>query len=528
VDSSKLKTCEVFNNYDLIIRQVEKWIYSKKPQIFGCEEVQVKARLVQRITEMASTEYAQQSINHVNKFSKPLPYWPKRLVAGGLHICTETGKVSTSLEQWVRNIILFTASWSHLFIFLVAALFKKAPQHSSSATLLMEAGDSYEKSDARLVRFCRQGPIEPLSSANQIIIRTKISPLNPSDPSFHYNSDPLIYLISTFLKRSIRFTLLLRHLTAPFYYLKALINFPLNILASRDLSIIPACLFLNKKKMIEAIFITTSNFSSQPLWMKGLKDQQFKLHMIWYAQNFIPHMFLGEQKPTHLPHARHMRVDVHWVWTEGFKSYLKQLGQTSEIRVVGPILWYLPEQIEKTNNTCIKIALFDVTPLPDGKKVYGIVKNYYSVSTMKKFITDTIKVCDEITVASGKKVLVILKHKRAPKTGYHDSLYLELLRQTVKNKPYFKLIDPKTNLFGLLEECDLSISIPYTSTSYVAASLEKPTIFYDPSAEVIPLYEKSEFVHFASGPENLKQLMEKILNARQSSPLHFGHTEARQ
>ena len=131
--------------------------------------------------------------------------------------------------------------------------------------------------------------------------------------------------------------------------------------------------------------------------------------------------------------------------------------------------------------------------------------------TIKKFVTDIVEICDDIATASEKEVLILLKHKRAPINKFHDSSYLDFLEQMVKIKPNFKLIDHQTNLFGLLEECHLSVSVPYTSTVYVAAAVAKPTIFYDSFAELVPLYEKNKFVHFAAGKEQLKELMYRSL-----------------
>lgn len=515
MNPARLTTGQIYRDFNQIIKRVEGWIAKKNLRILGCDTTQVKARIVQRIVELSYGDYARKAINAVERPS-PLSSHPPRVIdAGGLQICTTTGKISVSVRQWTKHIILFAASWLHFLILFLGTLFKKSPQHSSAATLLMEAGGGYEESDSRFVKFCREGPIESLSSARHIIVKSRQQPRNSTDPSFIYTPHPLIYLANNLLQRSVRFFLLFRHLTAPFYYLQALIACPVNVLISHDLSFIPAVQLLDKKNLIEAIVITTSSFASQPLWMKGLTNQRFKLHMIWYSQNFIPKMYIGEEKRSNLPPARHMRVDVHWVWTEGFKTYLRELGQTSDIRVVGPILWYLPEPITGLGDTYIKIAIFDITPLPDGKTAHGAAKNYYSVTTVKKYITDVVDLCDEIVAVSGKQVLVVLKHKRPPKVDYHDSLYLEFLEQMAVVKPNFKLIDHQTNLFGLLKECHLSVSMPYTSTTHVAASVRKPAIYYDPFAELVPQYEKNGFVHFASGPGELKQLTAKLLNISQ-------------
>ena len=57
----------------------------------------------------------------------------------------------------------------------------------------------------------------------------------------------------------------------------------------------------------------------------------------------------------------------------------------------------------------------------------------------------------------------------------------------------------------------MSISVPYTSTSYVAAYLKKPAIFYDPFAELVPKFEKNEFVYFASEYDELKDRVNDVI-----------------
>lgn len=508
--SSQLTTGKIYTDYDELIKRVEEWVDLKNPRIVGCEDSHVKARIVQRVVEVTNEEYTQHSIKHANILSQSPGQDSGLIVVGGLRICTKTGRVKISPGQGCKNIALFFISWLYLLMFLVAAIFRRSPHALSAVTLLMEGG-GYEDDDSRFVRFCRQGPIDPLSTAKHIIVRTKIPPRSVIDPSFSYTSQPINFLISRYLCRSTRFSILIKHLGTPFFYLKTLFNCSVNVLISRDLAVVPIVRLMDSKKLIDAILVTTSAFASQSLWMKGLMNQQFKLHMIWYSQNFIPKTYIGEKTNSNLPAARHMRVDVHWVWTEGFKSYLRELKQTSQIKVVGPLLWYLPEKKLYFGDSCIKVAVFDITPVPDERTVFGAAKNYYSVSTIEKFMLDIISICDDITTSTGKNVLVLLKHKRMPIIGRHDSTYLKFLERLISVKTNFKMIDHRTNLFDLLEECDLSISVPYTSTAYVAASIKKPGIYYDPFAELVPRYEVNEFISFASGPIELRKLMESAL-----------------
>lgn len=507
-----LTTGKGYRDYDCIVKHVEDWISNKNTSISGCDDNQVKARIIQRIVEISNAEYAQQVAARVDELGRPLPLESSFIVAGGLKIHGETGIVSVSFKQWLRHIGSFMATWLHMLIYLVIALFRNAHAKSVPTTLLMEAGGGYEECDDRFVRYCRLGPIAPLSSANGIIVRAAHVPRKQTDLTFSYVAHPLTHLFATRLQRLHRVQLLAQHLLAPIIFLRTLLVCPISILLARDIAYVPMVNWLDKKDLIEAIIVTTSAFTSQPLWMKGLYGQRFKLHMVWYSQNFVPKVYVGEQERSSLPSARHMRVDVHWVWTEGFKSYLYSLGQKYQVNVVGPILWYLPEKSIDIGNAPLKIAVFDITPLPDDAQPFGALKNYYSVNTIQKFITDIVDSCKHIEEVSGKQILILLKHKRKPKVGFHDSQYLEFIEQLESTNPHFKLIDNQINLFGLLEKCDISISVPYTSTAYVASALEKHTIYYDPFSELVPEYERNKFVHFASGKSELTLLLDNYLH----------------
>jgi len=507
----RFTTGRVYRDHDDLIKKVEHWLARKSPSILGCENSHVKARIIQRIVEKTSEEYTRQFSVRMNTLEKPLTFWRLFDVNGVLSIHPESGTVSVALKEWLKNIFLFVATWFHMLIYLTVALFRNSPVKSLPSTILMEAGGDYRESDDQFVRYCKLGPIAPLSKAKSIIIRSSFKPNKQTDINFKYVSHPLIYLISNHLQRFDKLELLAKHLFAPIIFIRALLTCPISILIARDISYIPIVKFLDRKNLIEAIVITNSAFTSQPIWMKGLSKQKFKLHMVWYSQNFLPKIYTGEQEGSNLPSARHMRVDVHWVWTKGFKLYLCSIGQRSDINVIGSILWYLPKQVFTNNNKKLKIAIFDVTPISENFGTFGALKNYYSRCTVQKFITDIVAVCGRIEKISEKKITIFLKHKRKPKSGFHSPLYLDFIKNIEKCNPNFRLIDDKINLFGLLEKCDLSISIPYTSTAYVAAQLKKNTIYYDPFGELKPSYEKNKYIEFASGEHQLEALLYKHL-----------------
>ncbi len=509
----KITTGKVYADYDRVVQRVEAWIESQNPTIPGCDNLEVRARLVQRVVELTGEDYVKQVAARLNGRGEYVSQPFSAVVTPGVTVCCATGAVSVSWKQRMQELLRFGGIWLRMVIFLFMAVFRLCPSKSVSATLLIEGGGGYEEDDERFAQFCKTGPIGVLSSARQIIVRALRLPAKTSDASISYAPQPLIHLASTNLTRRDRFDLLFQHLTAPIVLFRSLNTCSLNVLLSTDIAYVPMVQWLDKRSLIDAIVVTTSSFQSQPLWMKGISHQRFKLNMVWYSQNFMPKVYVGESERADLPAARLMRVDVHWAWTEGFKDYLLKIGQIADIRVVGPILWYLPEPVALESNWALKISVFDITPINQGLQPFGALKNYYSVKLIQQFVADIVAVCADLEVESKKKILILLKHKRVVKQGFHNSEYLDYLQNLEQLNSNFRLLDHHTNLFGLLEQCDISISVPYTSTVYVSSHLGKHAIYYDPFGELVPVYEISRFVHFASSRESLKQILAaKILD----------------
>lgn len=509
VNKNKVETTgSRYYAYEKVVKKVEEWIVNIDPHVVGCTTSQVRERVVQRIIELTNESYCQQLPPPEERYGAlQIEKESEKLHIEGIVICLESGKVSLFWRQWVKQLLLFLATWLQQLFFLIISIFGSSPKVSQPTTFLFDTVPGCENDDAKFVAFARKGHIAPLRNASHVIIKMQNRPKSPSDSSFSYTPEPLSYFITNFLTRKVKVSALLAHLTAPLYYFKAIVDSPINVLLGRDVANIPLIKSLDKQGLFEAIIKTTSAFSVQYLWEKGLENPNFKLHMIWYSQNFIPKMYHGDEKRPDLPAARHMRVDVHWVWTEGFKDYLCYLGQNSTINAIGPILWYLPEPVE-IDSEAIKVSVFDITPIPDTETAFGAMKNYYSVKTIKQFMIDIMIVCDELAEKSGRKILILLKHKRPPKVGRHDSAYIEFIKELESTKHNFKLLDNEINLFGLLNDSDLSISVPYTSTAYVSAKEATPAIYYDPFMEIVPQYEKNSFVEFAAGKDELRRLME--------------------
>lgn len=499
-------TCWAYRSFDEVVRLIEAKVAQNCPKLPLCNEVDVAKRVVQRIVEITADDFVE-SLKPVGFGTEHSTSRKGNFSAKGINIQLASGEVAISTRRMANELTQFLIAWSYIVLRLFVAIFKNQAPVSTGCTILLEPGGNWLENDCQFVEFLRKGPIRALSKATKIIVCAVTAPASRADIGIAYDRYPLLYLVDTSLTRADRILALLFSLTAPLIVLKTIANNKLNVLLAKETAWLPLVRFLDRGDLIEAIVGTTSSFGSQPIWVKGIKNQRFRYHMVWYSQNFVPKLYKGESLAAALPSARHMRVDVHWVWTEGFQRYLRGLDQRGEIHVVGPILWYLPETAP-ANNANISVAVFDVTPLPEGVQAFGSYKNYYSPHTIKKFILDIVSICRDLEAKNKQAVRVLLKHKRPPVSGRHDIGYLQFIDSLHETYPNFVVLPEQSNLFQILSSAAVSVSVPYTSTCYVAASLKKHGIYYDPYGELEPIFEPSPYVHFAADKEGLRSLIE--------------------
>lgn len=503
---TEITTGTVYRRFDRLVRSVESWPVLQSAEAVGCEPESVRARVVQRIVEICSDDFT------ILALQGQAPEERREVVLGGVRLSLEERRAVATPRLWFVGIMQFFGAWARVATQLFRTLARIRRRSAAPVTVLIGATVP-EGSDERFARFCRSGPIAALADAQRVVIEWRGSRAPSSDGAIAYRPDPL-GAIAEALPWTGRLRVVGVHLTAPFLLLGSIVKSPISVLVARDLARIPVVRYLDRRGLIDAMVVTNSAFTAQPLWMNGLCGRRFGLHMIWYSQNFLPKVYVGEQERSDLPAARHMRVDDHWVWTEGFASYLRTVDQRN-IHVVGPILWYLDEAVSPPATVDgLKVAVFDITPFsPGANSAFSAARNYYSARTITQFITDIVAVCDDIATADNTRVSILVKHKRGTSTR-HDALYIEYLERLLRDRPNVTLLPHDTDLFALLRDCDISVSVPYTSTAYLGAHLGRPALYYDPFAELVPLHEPNEHVEFCAGPDQLMEALGRVLEGR--------------
>jgi polysaccharide biosynthesis PFTS motif protein len=208
-----------------------------------------------------------------------------------------------------------------------------------------------------------------------------------------------------------------------------------------------------------------------------------------------------------------MCIDEHWVWTSAFKRYLDmRLAQKGAVHVVGPIVWYLPEDEGKTSSHSNNIFVFDVTPVSDQyAQSIGVLGNYYSPTNVLSFLKEILSVAEQVEASTGRKLKIFLKHKRA--YGFtHDRSYIEYVAAAIQSRK-IEIISYDENVYSLVGVSDVSITIPYSSVAYIPSAMGRASIYFDPTNELLPSAIDQDIL-FISGKIALRHELTKIFSGQ--------------
>ena len=433
----------------------------------------------------------------------------------GLTLNLEKGRINLSASLFLRSFVEFSYEWLKILFSILIGFKTLLSKYREPATLIYGLGSEatcHNGSDKRFKDFCQKGPITPLNTAKWLIVQNKYRPFIYNDKyNIQYASCPIATLVSSGrLLASDRIGLLISHFKILMQYIFIIFKCPLMSLLGRDIAFIPAIQVYDKQKQIENIIITNSNYYRQPLWMREPKNRKFRVHEVLYSQNTKPFVYAQDKLKSDSPALRHITVDEHWVWTEGYKSYLEGLGQKGLIHVVGSIMFYLPDNLSTYKSSEINIGIFDVTPVyPYVADKLGIINNYHSTDTMIGFLSDIIVVCKKLEDKSGKKIKVQLKHKRY----FHESHDIEYFNycKNLEDSGDIEVIDYDVNVYQFVKSCSIVVSIPYTSAAYIACEMGVSSLYYDCTNELKPTFESLDKLCMASDVVDLKNKICEVI-----------------
>lgn len=513
-----------YNLFGQISRQIKAWALGNVRPALGYSREDMALRLTQRIDHIALNPFLQNAGIRYQAGLDPSPGESATIRCGGLRINTSNGRVVPGMNLFMRSVAGFFAIWVRVFIGFVRGMVLPKRLPAFPVAVVFGIGEEslfVDGNDSRFSDFAKHGPIAPLRQAPCLVIQASPPRPSTSPDRIVYYRHPLLDLMGARPISAVEAaSFLADHITAIFRFFMLLFRFPAACLLARDLAYHALAASLNRRRIVDAFVITNSLYLTQPLWMRALPGRQFTTHMVWYSQNSIPFVYKADGVKAHIPSFSHIRVDHVWVWSREFAAYLRDIGVHGEIHAVGPILWYLPESTSHgSGRDAIRIAVFDVTPLnPAFVLKMGLTYNYYREETVSKFVSGLLAVRDELQKTTDKPIDLILKHKRQPQTD-HEKGYVRWIQELAATGR-ITLVPPHTNLYTLISGAEAVVVLPFSSPAHVGIQLGKPTVFFDPTGEILPTREAQNQIEFVAGEKELLDWLEVVLTAPASQSRH--------
>lgn len=501
--------------FDKHIEKVQQRLTPLVQPVLGCDAGTVCHRLMQRLVELTLGPYVTQLAKHLRHNEPFLHPEGATINLDGITIDTYSGAVGLTQRFLLNACLEFAVHWLHA-LFTIMCIGSSTPR--GKATLVFGIGAEslfYDNNDQRFVEYCSNGPITPLSVAKRLIVQHVTFTGTCSDTRVGYARHPIAKLACEMqISWWGRLSLLVSHLFMPARYIWGALHCPPLIMLGRDFALAPLMAVLDRGGMIEAVVFTNSNYSIQPIWARV--PRTYETHMAWYSQNVVPFVMRADGFTKDLPNYRYMQLDVHWVWTPGFRKYLIEHGGRSQyVKAAGPVTWCLPESLPKCQTEHFKIAVFDITPISDEyAESIGLLENYYCPTTAIGFLRGVLEAVASLRKSNSVDCVVNIKHKR-DYSPTHDQGYIkEVLKQVRKGE--INLIPFDINIYSFIADSDVVVVIPNSSPPYIATTLDIPSIYFDPTMEMQPTFEPAPGVFFASGVDALYQHLIKIYQNKKS------------
>jgi polysaccharide biosynthesis PFTS motif protein len=414
-------------------------------------------------------------------------------------------KLHLSSQFFYKNVIFFVFLWILLLILFLLSLFVISKKNKKWV-MIYGAPINNQQSIIEFEKFCDKQKKLPFSRENHYIVQTNC--IYKSSGRFKYSRYPLFLLL---LNSKLNFIDICKF---SLQHIKVFINFircsfknnELSVLW-RDFSFHSVIKHLDSKNIISSFVLTNTNWFRQFIWQSDLKNRSFKSFMIPYSMNVSP-LEYKKSKITNYPQPglKQLRVDELWVWSNEDIVEFKKLGINSRFKIKKPILWYLDKNFTNKSTKNFVISIFDVTPMSHQKlSSRGVNKNYYSFNTMKKFIKDIVNICSQLSIEHSMNISLSLKPKRNF-SSYHDLDYIQFI-EDLKNNNLIKVLNQDGNLFSIIRNSNLVISIPFSSPSYIARTINIKSIFYDPTDSIRNNKFKNKGIKFISDKILLKQFI---------------------
>lgn len=214
-----------------------------------------------------------------------------------------------------------------------------------------------------------------------------------------------------------------------------------------------------------------------PLWSYELPAKGSQSIYYFYSTNLWPLPRRNGDRPLVTPYSIANWPEV-CVWGRSHQQFLKNtLLAGSCLRYTGPI-WFA-DNIENTPLPKNYLALFDVQPFRQSKYVkFCLPREFYVPKTCIAFVLDV------VSAIAGHDFFVVLKIKRNIGSLAHP-VYRKFI-QDISSHPKVIVVSASVSASQIIKHSRAVVSMPFTSTAFLALAASKASIYYDPAAIFSP------------------------------------------
>ena len=263
---------------------------------------------------------------------------------------------------------------------------------------------------------------------------------------------------------------------------------------------------VNPNLLANEYLFSYSNLDYRPLWTYVVTRRGSNVTFWAYASS------LSGIKKTN---GEYTFTDYAWeistwptilVFTKEFKQFVENtvLYRSKVILTSTPIANtdnILPKILFNKISNKIVISVFDVSPVSDINAAMLLHDpRYRTFKNAKLFLTGIFNVFND------EKFIIIFKVKRPIKNNnFFDKSYIDYIESLSKSNNNIILCHGDISAEKIIRMSNLCISIPFTSTAFIAAMLNIESIFYDGSGMVFSDDRNLQGVGLISGEKQLTE-----------------------
>lgn len=247
----------------------------------------------------------------------------------------------------------------------------------------------------------------------------------------------------------------------------------------------------------------------RPLWTYLVEESGSAVTMVYYSAN--THIFAPQLPPesyTGNPGTRIMTWSRYVVWGEEQGNFLRNIGHTNvNIKQVEYVDF--SDSLKKlTAFPKNSVAVFDVSPVRISfHALLGWPVPYESTLNINKFYKDIICVTKSLDLSVVTKIKRKFKIDLKTPTAYQSQINSMMKQKNVS------VIDPEIAASRMIQNSDIVISFPFTSTAIIAEKLGKPSAYYDPTGLLKDYQSVAGDIPLLLSLSSLKKWLTQVINS---------------